>query len=378
MINGDKTAKNAVVTGKKARRVAEAAKKRQKYGGNGPNGGDEQEIQEQIADQNLVKIGEFEEKLAEKPEKVRLDRLMGEIFKSYNRSSLQKFIEFGFVTVDGEMAKKPNQRVERGVKIDLKIPETMKNADLVPEVIFEDENVVVLNKPAGLLSMAKGQYCPENTLERYGLLVHRLDRDTSGVVILAKNEETQKFLKKQFQARTTHKTYYAVTTGVPKLAEARIDLPIIRDLKRPTTFRVEAGGKPAETFYRVLEEDGEHALVELRPTTGRTHQLRVHLKYLGCPIVGDEVYGTESGQRMFLHAGQLEVTLPGGERRVFTAELPKEFRQWFRKEQGSDDGPAADDLEADGNSAANDGLDAEGDPAAKDEPGAAVHKTEVN
>jgi len=110
----------------------------------------------------------------EKPEKVRLDVLMGECYKSYNRSSLQKFIEFGFVTVNGEIAKKPNQKFERGVKIDLKIPETMKNADLVPEVIYEDKDVVVLNKPAGLLSMPRAQYCPEKTLENYGLLVHRL------------------------------------------------------------------------------------------------------------------------------------------------------------------------------------------------------------
>lgn len=298
VINGDKEAKNAVLTGKKAQKSA-----------------------------NLVKIGEFEEKLPEQSEKVRLDVLMGEIFKSYNRSSLQKFIEFGFVTVDGKMAKKPSERYERGVKIDLKIPTLMKNADLVPEVIYEDANVVVMNKPAGLLSMAKGQYCPENTLERYGLLVHRLDRDTSGVVILAKNEETQRFLKKQFQARTTHKTYYAVVSGVPKLAAARIDLPLIRDLKRPTTFRVDAGGKPAETFYRVLKSDGEHALLELKPTTGRTHQLRVHLQYLGHPIVGDVVYGVEKAPRMYLHAGALELTLPGGERRVFEASLPPEFTE---------------------------------------------------
>ena len=328
VINGDKRAQNEVVSGKKARRIAEERERRHKTA--------------ETAD-DLVKIGEFEEKMPEKSEKVRLDVLMGEIFKSYNRSSLQKFIEFGFVTVDGKLAKKPNQRVARSVKIDLKLPETLKNADLVPEVIYEDENVVVLDKPAGLLSMAKGEYCPENTLERYGLLVHRLDRDTSGVVIMAKNEETQKFLKKQFQARTTHKTYYAVTTGVPKLAEARIDLPIMRDLKRPTTFRVEAGGKPAETFYRVLESDGEHALVELKPTTGRTHQLRVHLKYLGCPIVGDEVYGTEAADRMYLHAGKLEVTLPGGERRVFEAELPEEFRRWFEKDGG--DSGANDSVE---------------------------------
>jgi 23S rRNA pseudouridine1911/1915/1917 synthase len=179
----------------------------------------------------------------EAPEKVRLDILMGEIYKSYNRSSLQKFIKLGFVKVDGELARKANQKFERGVKIELNIPEELKNADLVPDVIYEDENVLVVNKPAGLLSMAKGEYCPEKTLADYGLIVHRLDRDTSGVMVLAKNEETQKFLKKQFQDRKTHKTYFAVVSGRPRLDAARIDLPIARDLKLPTTFRVDANGK---------------------------------------------------------------------------------------------------------------------------------------
>lgn len=262
-------------------------------------------------------------------EKVRLDVLMAEIFRSYNRSTLQKFIEYGFVTVDGKLVKKSNQKFERGVKIDLKIPDVMKNADLVPDVLYEDEQVVVLNKPAGLLSMAKGQYCPENTLERYGLLVHRLDRDTSGVVIMAKNPDAQAFLKKQFQDRKAHKTYYAVVEGRPKLDEARIDLPLARDLKRPTTFRVEAGGKPAETFYKVIRSNGEKTMVELRPTTGRTHQLRVHMKYLGHPILGDRVYGVEKADRLYLHAHTLEVTLPGGKRAVFEAPLPQEFKSVF-------------------------------------------------
>ena len=272
----------------------------------------------------------------EAPEKIRLDRLMGEIFKSYNRASLQKFIEFGFVTVDGELVKKTSAKFERGVKIDLKIPTTMKNADLVPDVIYEDDNVVVLNKPAGLLSMAKGQYCPENTLERYGLLVHRLDRDTSGVVIMAKNEVTQAFLKKQFQNRTTHKTYYAIVSGRPKHEAARIDLPIARDLKHPTTFRVEPGGKASETFYRTVKSDGKHTLLELKPTTGRTHQLRVHLKYLGLPIMGDPVYGGEKANRLFLHAGALEITLPGGDRRTFEAKLPEEFEAVFEEKEKSE------------------------------------------
>ena len=262
-------------------------------------------------------------------EKVRLDILMKEIYKSYNRSSLQKFIESGFVRVDGEMVLKPNAKFSRGVKIDLKVPEIVKNTDLVPEVVYEDENVLVVNKPAGLLSEFKGEYCPEATLADYGLIVHRLDRDTSGVIILAKNEETQSMLRRQFQERKTHKTYFAVVLGRLKLDEARIDLPMMRDLKRPTTFRVDSNGKPAETFYRVLKTDGAHSLLELRPTTGRTHQLRVHMKYLGHPILGDPVYGEEKADRLYLHAGRLEITLPGGVRKVFEVPMPESFNDVF-------------------------------------------------
>lgn len=258
-------------------------------------------------------------------EKVRLDILMKEVYKSYNRSTLQKFIENGFVTVGGELVLKPNAKFSRGVKFDLKVPEVVKNTDLVPEVIYEDDNVLVMNKPAGLLSEFKGEYCPEATLADYGLIVHRLDRDTSGVIILAKNEETQSFLRRQFQERKTHKTYYAVVSGRPKLDAARIDLPMMRDLKRPTTFRIDPNGKPAETFYKVLKTDGVHSLVELKPTTGRTHQLRVHMKYLGHPILGDPVYGEEKADRLYLHAGALEITLPGGVRKVFEVPMPESF-----------------------------------------------------
>lgn len=265
----------------------------------------------------------------EAPEKFRLDHLMMTKFKSYNRSSLQKFIKSGFVKVDGVVAKKPNQQFLKDASIELDVPEEMRNADVTPKVIFEDENVLVLNKPAGLLSMAKGEYRAEKTLEDFGMLVHRLDRDTSGVVILAKNLAAQKFLRKQFQDRKAHKMYFAVVAGRPKLDAARIDLPIARDLKRPTTFRVDPNGKASETFYKVVKTDGAHSLLELRPTTGRTHQLRVHLKYLGLPIVGDTVYGGEEFSRLLLHAGALEITLPGGARRVFEAELPVEFDNVF-------------------------------------------------
>ena len=266
----------------------------------------------------------------EAPEKKRLDHMMVEIFKSYNRSTLQKFIESGFVRVDGIVAKKPNQKFVEGAYIELDVPEDMKNADVEPDVIYEDDDVIVMNKPAGLLSEPRGQYCPEKTLADFGYIAHRLDRDTSGVVILAKTEEIQHFLKKQFQDRTVHKTYVAVVCGRPKLDEARIDLPLIRDLKRPTTFRVDANGKEAETFYKVLKTNDVYSMVELKPTTGRTHQLRVHMQYLGHPILGDPVYGTEKADRLYLHARELEITLPSGERKTFKARVPKEFDNVFR------------------------------------------------
>lgn len=263
---------------------------------------------------------------AEQPEeKLRLDVLMREIYRSYNRSTLQKFIENGFVTVDGELVTKSNAKFTRDVKIDLKVPEKLKNSDVKPKVIYEDEHVMVVNKPAGLLSEAKGEYCPERTLADFGMVAHRLDRDTSGVMILAKDEDTLHFLKRQFQRRTVHKTYYAVVEGQPKLEQAKIDLPLLRDMKRPTTFRVDPNGKESETFYRLLKTNGNYSLVELRPITGRTHQLRVHMQYLGHPIVGDRVYGKGDGERLFLHAGELEITLPGGERRVFRVPRPRSF-----------------------------------------------------
>ncbi len=272
--------------------------------------------------------------------KFRLDHLLVEKYKSYNRASLQKFIKLGYVKVNGEIAKKANEKYEKDAKLELNVPEELKNADLVPTTIYEDENVIVLDKPAGLLSMAKGEYCPENTLEKYGLIVHRLDRDTSGVVIMAKNPEVQTFLRKQFQDRKAHKTYYAIIEGHPKLDEANIDLPIARDLKHKTQFRVDAQGRPSETYYKVIDRNEKFSLVELKPKTGRTHQLRVHLKYLGTPILGDVVYGDafyddknggkNSKSRLFLHACELEITLPGGIRKTFKAPLPEEFTNVLR------------------------------------------------
>ena len=278
----------------------------------------------------------------EKAERERLDLLLVEKYPEYNRSTLQNFIKSGYVTVDGKTITKPNAEIilSENLKISLKVPEKTVPPEVENLKIYEDDNVLVLNKPAGLLSIAKGEFTTEPTLEDYGLLVHRLDRDTSGVVILAKNEATQSMLRRQFQERKAHKTYYAVVEGCPKLDEAKIDLPIARNLKHPTTFQVDPSGRPAQTVYRVVKSDGNHSLLELKPITGRTHQLRVHMKYLGCPIVGDRVYGPEktakSGestvQRLLLHAAALEITIPGNpenQRKTFEAPLPPEFTDVF-------------------------------------------------
>ena len=284
----------------------------------------------------------------EAPAKTRLDLLLVEDCPQFNRSTLQSFIKDGCVTVNGKIIKKPNYEVSPSASVVLKVPEKQSAPDLKDILLYEDEDCLVINKPAGLLSMTKGQYTPEPTLEDYGLLVHRLDRGTSGVVILAKNEKTQSFLRRQFQDRRAHKTYYAIVAGIPKLPSAKIDLPITRSLKHPTTFEVSPNGKPSQTFYRVVStrsissttevgfdsniNNKAISLLELKPITGRTHQLRVHLKYLGHPIIGDPIYSDIPAPRLFLHANSLEITIPGipyRVRKTFTAPLPESFLEVF-------------------------------------------------
>ena len=208
-------------------------------------------------------------------------------------------------------------------------------------ILFLDDNVIVVNKPAGVLTHSKGALNDEFTLadffRRYTShaldtnrpgIVHRLDRDTSGVIIGARNDETATLLKKQFADRTTKKYYSAVVDGLPKLDKAVIDLPIGRNPSAPSTFRVDPKGKPAITSYEVLKTNERQSLVELRPRTGRTHQLRVHMHYIKAPIAGDRVYGNEkSAPRLCLHAHTLEITIPAFKRQVFTAPIPKEFEE---------------------------------------------------
>ena len=262
--------------------------------------------------------------------KVRLDVATFEQYPRYSRATIQKFIKNGQVTVNGDIVDKPNTLIDENSNIELTVVEAEEGEK--PPVIYEDDDVIVFNKPAGMLTVSKGEFNPEPTLEQFGEIVHRLDRDTSGVIILAKNAKAKSFLQKQFQERKAHKTYYAVTVGHPKVDHAIINIPLTRNLKKPTTFMVANQGREAITEYRVIDQNEKYTLIELKPQTGRTHQLRIHLAHIGAPILGDPVYNPKSpkADRMYLHASILEITVPSGKRLTFTANLPEEFRNVVR------------------------------------------------
>ena len=276
------------------------------------------------------------------PTKQRLDIHLSTAFDpSISRSLWQKYIKAGHVLVNHQVVTAPKFEVDETDEIALNLPEQEQTSAELP-VLYEDDDVMVVNKPSGLLTHAKGGLSTEPTVaeiirpktsfasdtDRPGI-VHRLDRDTSGVLIIAKTADAAAHLQRQFAQRTTKKTYLAVTDGVPKLAAAKIDLPIGRNPSAPSTFRVDPNGKPAQTTYRVLTTTDNQALIELKPTTGRTHQLRVHMAHLNTPILGDRVYGKPDASRLMLHAHKLEITLPSGERKTFEAAVPKEFFIYF-------------------------------------------------
>ncbi|MDR0397664.1 MAG: RluA family pseudouridine synthase [Candidatus Nomurabacteria bacterium] len=272
------------------------------------------------------------------PKKIRLDAAIAERFAAINRSQAAKLVVDGKVQVNGVQASKASLQVADSDYIEADLPQKATKTPVELPVLYEDDDVVVINKPAGVLSHTKGDSCSEFTVadflrplnqdqaenNRTGI-VHRLDRDTSGVMIGAKNEKARAKLQAQFSQRKVNKTYYAVIDGHLKNDQALINLPIRRNAKRPTTFLVKAGGREAVTAYQVKEMNNRYSLVELKPQTGRTHQLRVHLAHLGHPILGDRVYGTEA-DRLYLHAAELEITLPNGERKVFKSPVPPEFK----------------------------------------------------
>ncbi len=270
----------------------------------------------------------------------RLDQGVVRLMPELSRSMAAKLIEGGKVQVNGSVITKPAFKVNQADKLAVDYaPGTALVPPIELPVIYEDKSCVVIDKPAGVLTHSKGAFNPEATVatwlgsrvtgltgERAGI-VHRLDRATSGVMICAKTPEALAWLQKQFSQRKAKKTYLAVVAGTPAPGQAIIDMPIERNPKKPQTFRVGSNGKSAVTAYEVLASNGQLSSLKLQPTTGRTHQLRVHLAHIGHPILGDVLYGGRPAGRLFLHAASLELTLPNKKRMVFESPEPAEFKQ---------------------------------------------------
>lgn len=268
----------------------------------------------------------------------RLDIYAHELLPEVSRGFIQRLAGQGRIRVNGSVEKISYRlRVGEKIEIDYKVEELHNVPDIRLPIIYEDDDCLVINKPVGVLTHSKGAFNPESTVATFirdklkdmsgdrGGIVHRLDRATSGVIICAKHSEAVSWLQKQFSSRKVKKTYLAVVSGHLSPEAAVIDMPIERNPRKPQTFRVGSNGKPARTEYKVIKRGEQHDLVELRPTTGRTHQLRVHMRQLGHPIVGDVLYGKEPAERLFLHAKEIEITLPNRERVRFVAPTPKNF-----------------------------------------------------
>lgn len=274
---------------------------------------------------------------------VRADVYVTSKYPQFTRSALEALFDQKLVQVNGEPAK-ASHRVKPGDKVS--VDETLLKLEppkIDLPIIYEDNDVLVIDKPAGVLTHSKGALNLEGTVASFikskvktlegnrAGIVHRLDRATSGVIITAKSAEALSKLQKQFSKRKAKKTYIAVVEGVLKPEAAIIDAPMARNPAKPQTFKVIASGKPAITEYRTIKsfkKSGKtYSLLELKPQTGRTHQLRVHMSYIGHPIVGDPVYG-HGGNSLLLHAESLEITLPDSQRKTFTAEAPERIKEF--------------------------------------------------
>jgi 23S rRNA pseudouridine1911/1915/1917 synthase len=288
----------------------------------------------------------------------RLDKALAELVPELSRSQWQRLIREGHVVVDGLPAK-ASQRLGGSEKIEAFIPEPAESelvAEAVPlDIRYEDGDLVVINKPAGMvvhpgpghfagtLVNALLAHCPDlpgiGDTKRPGI-VHRLDKDTSGLIVAAKNDRALRQLQAQFKQRTIIKRYIALVDGRVEPSAALIDAPIGRDPERRKMMSVIHSSSPraksahtrdAQTQYRALHIYEQYSLLECTPLTGRTHQLRVHLAYIGHPIVGDRVYGRRkqriSLSRHFLHAKELTFRRPSdGAVLTFSAVLPPELQ----------------------------------------------------
>ena len=283
---------------------------------------------------------------------IRLDKFLAQSEPEFSRVQFQQLIAEGGVLVDGEVQQKPAFKLEAGSTVSYSLPQheeaRLLHQEIAVDVIYVDENVIVVNKPTGMV-VHPGAGNTQDTLvnailrlwpevaqvgeaERPGI-VHRLDKETSGVLILARNETAYNWLVRQFKSRKTQKTYLALVDGEPPTPTGRVEAAIGRDEKIRQRMAVVYGdkGKNAISEYHTLEKFADHTLLEVHPLTGRTHQIRVHLAFLGCPVTGDKIYGRRKQSiqmpRFFLHAYKLSIKLPGDEEPTeFTAPLADDLK----------------------------------------------------
>ena len=282
----------------------------------------------------------------------RLDKVCSEIFSDYSRSQIKQLLDGGNITVNGK-TEKAKYKVKSGDLIRLEEPET-KTLELRPEnipldIVYEDDDVIVINKPQGMvvhpapghdehtLVNALLYHCPLSTINgtfRPGI-VHRIDKDTSGLLMVAKNDKAHRSLAKQLKDKTNIREYVALVHGKIAEDEGTINAPIGRSLKDRKKQAVVKDGRNAVTHFEVLKRYRDYTLVKCILETGRTHQIRVHMKYICHPLVGDPLYGpkkTIKGNGQFLHAGKLGFVHPTtGKLLIFEAPLPKIFQECLEK-----------------------------------------------
>ena len=292
--------------------------------------------------------------------KERLDKFVLAHLAGFSRTQVQALIREGNVLVDGA-AQKTGYKFKGGEQVSVSIPpreETSVEPEDIPlDIVYEDDDLAVIDKQAGmvvhpgtgnesgtLVNALLARY-PEladlmddaETQDRLGI-VHRLDRGTSGLLVVARNKPTLLALMRQFQERSVDKVYLALLERRPKSSSGLIDAPIARDPRQRKRMAVNRAGKPAQTEFEVLDDhfQGDRALVKLKLLTGRTHQIRAHMAFIGCPVVGDTVYGYRKQRvklkRQFLHAHELAFEHPvSSERLAFVSELPLALRNVMEK-----------------------------------------------
>lgn len=288
----------------------------------------------------------------------RIDKVLNERLKDYSRSQIQQWIKDGQVSVDDQPIK-ANYKVSKGDQILIRIPEP-EELELLPEdlqldIVYEDEDVVVVNKPQGMVvhpsaghshgTLVNGllhqikDLSTINDVVRPGI-VHRIDKDTSGLLMVAKNDQAHEALAKQLKDKTSLRKYVALVHGEIPHEKGRIEAPIGRSKVDRKMQAVIEGGKEAVTHFEVLERFAGFTLIELQLETGRTHQIRVHMQYIGYPVAGDPLYGpkkTLKGNGQFLHAKLLGFTHPKtGENLVFEAPLPEIFQKTLKQLREND------------------------------------------